>query len=97
MITPNVSCAKPNNHCNLNHSDFRIHFARNVFHGSESALHLKPKIWDMVCWTLILDTTFWNVTSFQYYHQKYKLLWWKVSRFSLDYIKECLKLINSVS
>ena len=49
MITVNVFCPNPENHYNLrNHSDFRVPFARTVYHGTESISSLGPKIWDIV-------------------------------------------------
>ena len=49
MITANVFCPNHENHYNLrNHSDFRVPFARTVYHGTESISYLGPKIWDIV-------------------------------------------------
>ena len=49
MITVKVFCPNPENHYNLrNHSDFRVPFARTVYHGTESISYLGPKIWDIV-------------------------------------------------
>ena len=49
MITVNVFCPNPENHYNLrNHRDFRVPFARTVYHGTESISFLGPKIWDIV-------------------------------------------------
>ena len=49
MTTANIFCPNPENHYNLrNHSDFRVPFARTVYHGTESMSYLGPKIWDIV-------------------------------------------------
>ena len=49
MITANVFCPNPENHYNLhNHSDFRVPFARTVYHGTESISYQGLKIWDIV-------------------------------------------------
>ena len=49
MITANAFCPNPENRYNLrNHSDFRVPFARTVYHGTESISYLGPKIWDIV-------------------------------------------------
>ena len=48
-ITANISGTMPENHYNLqNYNDFRIPFARTVYHGTESISYLGPKIWDIV-------------------------------------------------
>ena len=49
MITANVFCPNPENHYNLrNYSDFRVPFARTVYHGTERISYLGPKIWGIV-------------------------------------------------
>ena len=49
MITANVFTTIPGNHYNLrNYNDFRLPFARTVYHGTESISYLGPKIWDIV-------------------------------------------------
>ena len=45
MITANVFTTIPGNHYNLrNYNDFRLPFARTVYHGTESISYLGPKI-----------------------------------------------------
>ena len=49
MITANVFSPSPENHYNLrNHSDFRVLFAKTVYHGTESISYLGLKMWDIV-------------------------------------------------
>ena len=48
-ITANIFGTWPENHYNLrNYNDFKIPFARAVYHGTESISYLEPKIWDIV-------------------------------------------------
>ena len=48
-ITANIFGTLPENHYNLrNYNDFRIPFARTVYHGTESISYLGTKIWDIV-------------------------------------------------
>ena len=48
-ITANIFGAMPENHYNLrNYNDFRIPFARIVYHGTDSISYQVTKIWDIV-------------------------------------------------
>ena len=48
-ITANIFGTMPENHYNLrNYNDFRIAFARTVYHGTESISYLGPKIRDII-------------------------------------------------
>ena len=48
-ITANIFGTKPENHYNLrNYNEFRIPFARIVYHGTDSISYLGTKIWDIV-------------------------------------------------
>ena len=49
MITANDFCPNPENQYNLrNHNDFRVPFARTVYHGTEGISYPELKIWDIV-------------------------------------------------
>ena len=49
MITANMFTRLPENHYNFRHrSDFKVAFARKVYHGTESISYLGPKICDIV-------------------------------------------------
>ena len=50
LTTANVFYATSENHYNIrtNHNDFRVPFARAVFHGTEKNSYLGPKICDIV-------------------------------------------------
>ena len=48
-ITANIFSTMNENPYNLrNYNDFRIPFARTVYHGTESISYLGPKIWEIV-------------------------------------------------
>ena len=48
-ITAKCFGTMPENHYNLrNYKDFRIPFARTVYHGNSSISYQGPKIWDIV-------------------------------------------------
>lgn len=48
-FTTNVFCTTHENHYNLcNLNDFKVPFARTVYHGTETISYLWPKIWDTV-------------------------------------------------
>ena len=49
MITANMFTRLPENHYNFRHrSDFKVPFARTVYHGTDSISYLRPKIWNIV-------------------------------------------------
>ena len=49
MITANVFTKIPENHYNLHsYNDFRLPFARTVYHGTKNISYLGPKIWNIV-------------------------------------------------
>ena len=48
MIAANVFCATPEKHYNLrNCNDFRVHFERNVYHGTARISYPGSQIWDI--------------------------------------------------
>ena len=65
-FTANVFCTTPENHYNLsNHNDFRVPFARTVYHDTECISCLWPKIWDIIPTELVPGSLVQFLNSFK--------------------------------